>query len=333
MTDPTIKLLFVHNALQRFVKIDRDLLQEFCFVEERYERAKRVDPLAVWQAVRRNDIVFCWFASWHSLLPVVCARLQGKPAITVIGGYDTASVPEAGYGSQRGGVRKLLSRTIIRFSTHLITNSQSAFREAIDNAGADPKKVSVIYHGIEPIEMGQEEREPLILTVGGVFWAALLRKGLQPFVQAAHFLPEIQFVLVGKWHDDSIEHLRELASPNVRFMGFIGDDELTDLYQKASVYVQASLHEGFGMSLAEAMSAGCIPVGTRYGAIPEVIGDVGIYTESNKPEDVADAIQQALKITDNTARARVRARILQEFAIAPRREKLRAITEQALHNR
>src|SRR5690606_26674059 len=125
----------------------------------------------------------------------------------VVGGYDTASVPEAGYGSQRGGARKLLSRTIIRLSTHLITNSQSAFREAIDNAGAAPKKVSVIYHGIEPIEMGQEEREPLILTVGGVFWAALLRKGLKPFVQAAHFLPDYQFVLVGKWNDDSIEHL------------------------------------------------------------------------------------------------------------------------------
>jgi hypothetical protein len=69
--------------------------------------------------------------------------------------------------------------------------------------------------------------------------------------------------------------LRQAASPNVEFLGFVSDEELFSLYARASVYVQASMHEGFGLSVAEAMSAGCIPVVTRAGSLPEVVGDVG----------------------------------------------------------
>ena len=46
---------------------------------------------------------------------------------------------------------------------------------------------------------------------------------------------------------------------------FCLESELTTLYAEDSVYVQPSLHEGFGLSVAEAMSAGCVPVVTSAG--------------------------------------------------------------------
>ncbi|MHB1422900.1 MAG: glycosyltransferase [Gemmataceae bacterium] len=290
------RILFVHNHLTRFVQSDRDLLARTHVVTERPETSlRRLRPWQIRRAAAEHDLVFAWFAGWHSLPAVLWARRLGKPSVVVVGGYDTANLPEAGYGSQRGGIRKFLARTVIRAATHLIANSEAARREAIANAGANPNRLTVIYHGVDPLpEAPSESRERLVLTVGNVWRENLLRKGLLPFVQAAAHLPDTRFVHVGKWCDDSIDHLRAAAGANVEFRGFVPDDELFRLYARASVYVQASRHEGFGLAVAEAMSAGCIPVVTRAGALPEVVGDAGVYTDSADPLELARAIQRAL---------------------------------------
>ena len=325
------RILFVHNGLARFIQIDGDLLAHQYDVTELYEKNPwQVDPRGIGRAVRAHDLVFCWFASWHSLVPVLLARRLARPTVVVVGGYDTANLPQARYGSQRGGLRRLVAQSVMHHATHLIAFSNSAGREAIANAKADPQRVSVIYLGVPPLPEGSlTGREDLVLTVGNVWRENLLRKGLLPFVQAAAYLPEVRFVLVGKRYDDSIETLRRAAGPNVAFTGFVSEERLTDLYWRASVYVQASLHEGFGMSVAEAMSAGCIPVVTRNGSLPEVVGDTGVYAASNDPADIAAAIRQAMAL-DGSMRERARARILTRFPLDRRRQALHALVDQLL---
>jgi glycosyltransferase involved in cell wall biosynthesis len=320
------RILFIHNKLTRFVQADRDLLAERHAVTERCETGPlRLRPLEVRRAVREHDLVFAWFASWHSLLPVLMARRAGKPSVLVVGGYDTANLPEAGYGSQRGGVRKVLSRAVMGAATRLLANSESAKREAVDNAAVDPGRVSVIYHGVDPAPEGPGGgRERIVLTVGNVWRENFLRKGLLPFVRAAAFLPDVRFVHIGRWCDDGIDELRRLAPPNVEFLGHVDDGELFRWYARASVYVQASLHEGFGMSVAEAMSAGCVPVATRAGALPEVVGPAGFYAESAEPGDVANAVRLALARADEL-RAAARARVLAEFPMRRRRAALHEV--------
>src|SRR5262249_42188172 len=162
-----------------------------------------------------------------------------------------------------GGLRKLVSRATIHAAARLVTNSEFAKSEAITNAGADQDCITVIYHGVEPFPMGRIEREPIALTVGDVCRENFFRKGLMPFVHAARHLPEVRFQVVGRWCDDGINDLQKAGGPNVEFLGFLSGDELGRIYGQASVYVQPSLHEAFGMSVAEAMTAGCVPVATR----------------------------------------------------------------------
>jgi glycosyltransferase involved in cell wall biosynthesis len=99
-------------------------------------------------------------------------------------------------------------------------------------------------------------------------------------VAAASRLPDVRFVFVGKWHDDAIAELRAIASENVEFTGWLSDEELRDMYRRAAVYVQASRHEGFGLAVAEAMLAGCVPVVMGVTAMPEVVGDAGVLIDS-----------------------------------------------------
>ncbi len=322
----TVRILFVHNGRERFVLDDLMLLSQVAQVADWYQPRRQFNPVRLAQMVRSHDLVFGWFASWHTLLPVLLARAAGKPAVVVVGGYDTARLPEAGYGSQRGGLPRWVARTVISQATHLIVNSQAARREAIANGGANPAKISVIYHGVNPLPLGPEPRERLALTVGGLWRENLLRKGMLPFVQAAALLPDVRFVLAGRWHDDSVSDLRHAGGSNVEFTGFLPDGELAALYGRAAVYVQASLHEGFGLSVAEAMTTGCIPVTTRCGSLPEVVGDCGIYLNSNEPTAIASGVAQALAMTTED-RQRARQQILECFPMRKRVEALQQMLQ------
>ncbi|HUS15695.1 MAG TPA: glycosyltransferase [Chloroflexia bacterium] len=287
-----------------------------------YQPGRRFNAVELLRQVRRHDLVFGWFASWHTLAPVLLARRMGRAAVVVIGGYDTANVPAAAYGSQRGGLVRVVARLVISQATHLVTNSDAARQEAIANAGATARKITVLYHGVEPLPAGPDgQRECLALTVGGIWRENLLRKGLLPFVQAAALCPDVRFIVAGRAYDDSLAVLQRAAGPNVEFTGFLPDADLASLYARASVYVQPSLHEGFGLSVAEAMSAGCVPVVTRAGALPEVVGDCGIYCESNAPAAVAAAIRKGLAARPDIRR-RARQRIIDDFPLERRRQGL-----------
>ena len=78
-----------------------------------------------------------WFASWHTGPCAALARLRKKPSLLIFGGFDTAAMPEIGYGSQRGGVRRGLVRSTAKLATRLVTNSESSLREIAENVGID----------------------------------------------------------------------------------------------------------------------------------------------------------------------------------------------------
>jgi glycosyltransferase involved in cell wall biosynthesis len=299
-----LKILFVHNALSTFVRIDLNLLQEEYEVEELFLRNKMdVSPLAIWQAVRRNDQVFGWFASWHTLLPVMFARFLGKPSVLIAGGYDTANVPEAGYGNQRKWLPRVLTNMILRSSSTIICNSRFTRQETILAAKIPVEKIDVVYHGL-PIPKKTEvkmAKENMLLNIGNVSHENLLRKGIKPFLETAKFLPNHHFVQAGKWRDDSINILKSNLSPNAEVLGFVGDEELQSLYARSKYYVQPSLHEGFGMSVVEAMQHGCIPVVSENGALPEVVGKYGIKLHTCSAEAIARAIKSADLRAINTA--------------------------------
>lgn len=313
------RILFVHNDQANFVRTDLALLRKYFVVTDLYLPSRCINPVAIALAVARHDIIVGWFASWHTVLPMLLARLFEKPSMLIVGGYDLANMPEIGYGHQRGGLKKWISRLAMHMATCLVTNAYYSQAEAEKNAGISRERLRVVHHGVEdPFRtLPPAPRSRIALTVGNIDQSNLWRKGHEPFVRAAALLPDVKFVLVGAWKDDAIGHLRAIATQNVEFTGRVSDAVLLDYYQRASVYVQASAHEGFGLSLAEAMLAGCVPVVTRAGAIPEVVCSNGIYIDIATPDELAAAIRQGLD-AEPSVRASARARIKQAFPLEQR---------------
>lgn len=323
------KILFVHNGSTRFVARDCYLLSQQYDVTEMFVQKRLSSFSGMWKAVHKADLVFFWFASWHSVIPTLLARVMRKPVIAAVGGYDTANLPHIGYGSQRGGLRRVISRTVLFNATALIVPSKYAKQEVTQTIGVPEERVTVIYIGFDIPPYISGVRERLVMTTGNLWEENLQRKGILPFVQAAKFLPDVKFVHVGRWFDSSIDKLRAVATENVTFTGYLTDDELDELYMKAAVYVQPSLHESFGMSVAEAMLKSCIPVVNRAGALPEVVGNTGIIIENPEPQTVAEGITQALTFNEEAGSLAYQ-HVTSNFPIHMRKTKLVQAINQLL---
>jgi glycosyltransferase involved in cell wall biosynthesis len=325
------RVLFVHSRKASFVAIDREILSERYEVEDLYQPGRWPNPVKVTRGVLRADLVFGWFASWHTFFPITLAWLLRKPSVMVIGGFDVANMPDIGYGHQQGGLRKHAARWIFRRADRLITNSAYSLSEIERNTPIPPERVTVIHHGVpDPFgALPSQPRERTALSVGAIDHGTLVQKGQLPFVEAARELPDTRFVMAGRWLDDAVTELRRRAGPNVELSGWLSDEELLDAYRRAAVYVQASRHEGFGLAVAEAMLAGCVPVVMNVTAMPEVVGDAGILIGSQRPDEVADGVRRALELGPG-ASAAARERILTAFPMERRRDGILRVTEEAL---
>ena len=327
------RILYVHSRQASFIAIDREILAERFELEDLYQPGRLPNPIAVIGGVLRADLVFAWFANWHSFLPITLAWLLRKPSVLIIGGFDTANMPDIGFGHQRGGLRMHASRWIFRRAGRLITHSNYTLSEIERNTPIPASRVKVLHLGVpDPFGEDAPAKERAALTVGAIDRTTLVQKGQLPFVRAARELPDVSFVFAGKWLDDSVEELKAQASANVEFTGWLSDEDLLALYRRCAVYVQASRHEGFGLAVAEAMLAGCVPVVMNVTAMPEVVGDAGVLIESQRPEDVAEGIRQALGLGPDAAR-RARERILTSFPMESRRSGILQVVDEALAER
>ncbi len=71
-------------------------------------------------------------------------------------------------------------------------------------------------------------------------------------------------------------------------------DDLPEHFRLADVYVSASLHEGFGIPLIEAMACGVPVVASAATAHPWVVGEAGLLVRPGDPDDLADKVLRLL---------------------------------------
>ncbi|HEV3310523.1 MAG TPA: glycosyltransferase family 4 protein [Chloroflexota bacterium] len=287
-----MRILFVHNALRSFVRIDRDILAEAHEVDE-LDLSVPARIVSLPARLARTDIVFCWFASLHSFFPSVLGRGLSKPIISVVGAYDAANIPEIGFGHMGHPWKRHVVRAICGASTLVICNSNYAV-ETVRRNVRPRAPIRMLHHGVSfPASAIDGPREQVALTVGQIRRVNLARKGHEVFAKAAALVPDMTFMLVGEIMDGSAAHLHSLAPRNFKIRDHVPQAELDALYLNALVYVQPSIHESFGLTVVEAMGAGEMPVVSRRGALPEVVGDHGVFVDESSPKSVAAGIRQA----------------------------------------
>jgi glycosyltransferase involved in cell wall biosynthesis len=203
----------------------------------------------------------------------------------------------------------LFAERSARQADRIIADSQSTARDLQRIYGVPESKIEVIHLGVDSAFKPQEPRaafeyvankygvsKDYILTVGTLG----PHKNLITLVEAVKVLRdrgELPFQLLvvgaqGRKNSQALEVLRSssLSDKDIRFLGFVPDEDLPMLYSASSLFVLPSLYEGFGLPLAEAMACGVPVIASNASAIPEVVGDAGLLVPPTQPEAFAEAI-------------------------------------------
>jgi alpha-1,3-rhamnosyl/mannosyltransferase len=95
----------------------------------------------------------------------------------------------------------------------------------------------------------------------------------------------------------------EVGRGHFHFLGFVSEEELIALYNRASAFVFPSRYEGFGLPILEAMACGCPVICSNTTSLPEVAGDAALLIDPQDPVALAEAI--ATILTDQERRTRL----------------------------
>jgi glycosyltransferase involved in cell wall biosynthesis len=89
----------------------------------------------------------------------------------------------------------------------------------------------------------------------------------------------------------------------VSLVGALDETGLSRCYDRADVFVLATLQETYGMAVAEALAHGLPIVATTTGAIPEIVGEAGVLVPPGDSAALGDALRRV--ISDAALRARL----------------------------
>lgn len=241
-------------------------LQNIKFVRTLVTEARYIWTL--WPALRNADIVHVFSASYFSFL------LAPTPALVVAHVLGKRSVLNyrSGEAADHLDRWKRTALPIIGLTDRVVVGSGyliDVFGQHGFDAHAIPNIVDLDRYTFRP----RADVQPVFLAnrnfevhynVGDVLRAFAI-------VQAEY--PEARLIVAGDGPERAVleQQERELALEGVEFLGQVPPDEMPDLYDRADIYLNASLIDNMPTSLIEAFAAGTPIVTYATGGIPYMV--------------------------------------------------------------
>jgi glycosyltransferase involved in cell wall biosynthesis len=193
-----------------------------------------------------------------------------------------------------------LQKTVDRVSA-IATISHAVKNDITTNLNLRGKPVRVIYNGVYPTGSIAPQRparvksQPFLFSIG-VFER---KKNFHTLIEMMEHLPELNLVLAGNYQTSYGRFVRSCAElknyrDRIIFLGTISDAERQWLYENCTAFVFASLAEGFGLPVLEAMGAGRPVVLAHCTSLPEVGGSLASYWHQFDSVSMAQTVREGL---------------------------------------
>lgn len=129
-------------------------------------------------------------------------------------------------------------------------------------------------------------------------------------------MAKLKLLLAGTCLGENMELALDVADPDKRFRsqiiinGFVPDEDINYLYNRALFSVYMSFEEGFGMPILESLTFGCPVISSNTSSMPEVYGDAAIAVSPFDDEGFIRAMETLC--THPEERERLRAKGFQQ---------------------
>jgi glycosyltransferase involved in cell wall biosynthesis len=212
---------------------------------------------------------------------------------------------------------RLAMRKAMKNASAVVAVSHASAGTLLAHSPALSSRVHVIHSGIDrmfaqrasPSDMNTVRAryslpEQFILYVGNIEPKKNLGDLLRAYrlLMRSHLPHSLVFVGHRSWRCGHVlreAHSADLAG-KVHLAGYVAREDLPVVYQMASLYVCASLYEGFGFPPLEAMASGLPVISSGRGALTETLADAALTVEPADPEALAEAM--ALMLSDGRVR-------------------------------
>lgn len=207
----------------------------------------------------------------------------------------------------------------LKRSELLITLSDSASQEAIEHLAFPSHQIVNCSVGIDKKfkikTINEDDKHELkkkyninrdfIFYIGGFDF----RKNVMGLIEAFFLLPDslqkkFQLVIILSVNETQIKDFLSLLRQRWKFLDelilidYVSEKTLITLYNSCNLFVFASLHEGFGLPIIEAMACGAPTISSNISSMPEAIGCQEALFDPKNPQSIANKITEVLANND-----------------------------------
>lgn len=161
--------------------------------------------------------------------------------------------------------------------------------------------IHVILNGVSlPASIGKLPKRRLsFMQAGNFIPQKKFDITIRAFAKLHQIYPEAELAIAG--HGPEERAYKKLCQnlkigDAVRFLGFLPNPQVLERMSQTQFFIMPSVREGFGMVYLEAMSCGCITIGTEGEGIADFIisGKNGILVPPDEPDAIVAAVESCL---------------------------------------
>jgi glycosyltransferase involved in cell wall biosynthesis len=259
--------------------------------------------------------------------PLVCS----VPVVVSVHDVSFLEHPEYFPRLRAFQLRTTVGRTV-RTAAKILTVSEFSRRSILKVYGdLDESKVMVASNAAAPefrpisreaasayVRDQLQIAEPFVLSVGDLQPRKNQIGLIRAFARLVRAHPQLKhhLVLAGKetWFAGHVHDAARVSgvADRIRFIGFVSDSHLLQLYNACDVFAFPSFYEGFGLPPLEAMACGRAVVCSNTSAMPEVVDGAAILFDPYAVDEIVRAMADLL--LDSELRARMERLGLQRAA-------------------
>lgn len=312
---------YTHEIVRRMVSQHPE--DQFIFLfdrpfDQRYIYAENVTPLVIYPPARHPILFRIWFewavpralrrqkADVFFSPDSMCSLCSRLPTVMTCHDLVPLHTPEQVERRHRHYLLRYLPKWLHR-AEKVVTVSEFVRQDVINTCHLPGQKVFAIYNGCRDgftplndedkqlVRNQYAEGQPFFFYAGAIH----PRKNVHRLIRAFDLFKtrtgsSAKLLLAGRfaWQTGEVRSAWEQVAhrDDIKFLGYVGEQELPRLTAAATASVYVSLSEGFGLPLVEAMACDTPVITSNISCLPEVAGDAALLVDPFSENAIAEGL-------------------------------------------